>query len=296
MSALSSIRSVFTGVLLFSFFFAPASASANPWMDYASLYRDTVGGVVLIYGQTGEMASKGTGAIIRPDGLVITNAHVVLDAYTGRPFDQLTIFTHPGRATGNVEEDLSLPHGCEIVAVDTDLDLALLRMYPRGWQERIRHIPVGDSEYVVIGEPTFAIGHPESGAFWTLTTGQIGAILQDFGGVSGRDMFQMETSVNRGNSGGPLIDGNGQLIGVNSLIARQSEDGMAITGINFALRAAVVRDFVARSGELLEQAPGDPDPPRSAPVTLVSEAVPRPPASGATTPTSFVQRRIPDVI
>ena len=149
-------------------------------------------------------------------------------------------------------------------------------MHPRAAGETVDYLLLGNSESISIGEPTMAIGHPEQGAFWTLTTGQIGALLEDFSGVSGKHVFQMETSVNRGNSGGPLIDGNGQMIGVNSMIARQARDGMAITGVNFAIRSRVVRDFVSRSGESLDKAVPRVDTSTLPPATTVVRTPPPP--------------------
>jgi len=105
-------------------------------------------------------------------------------------------------------------------------------------------------EDVGVGEATAAIGHPEHGAKWSLTTGRIGGEWADFEGVKGKDVYQMETSVNRGNSGGPLLDGNGYMVGINTAIARRSEDGLAITGINFAIKSSVVRRWL---GDTLSQ-------------------------------------------
>src|SRR5437764_1171737 len=121
---------------------------------------------------------------------------------------------------------------------------------------------------VGVGEATAAIGHPEHGAKWSLTTGRIGGEWANFEGVTGKDVYQMETSVNRGNSGGPLLDGNGYMVGINTAIARRSEDGLAITGINFAIKSSVVRRWL---GETLSQIEAKKAPP--------PKAEPPPPAS-----------------
>ena len=118
-------------------------------------------------------------------------------------------------------------------------------------------------------------GHPESGAKWSLTTGRIGGTWSDFDGVKGKDVYQMETSVNRGNSGGPLLDGNGYLIGINTSIARKAPDGLAITGVNFAIQSSVVRHWIDSSHQQIAQAPDlqPSTPPPQAPPP-VEETVP----------------------
>src|SRR5206468_6675576 len=124
---------------------------------------------------------------------------------------------------------------------------------------------------------TAAIGHPEHGAKWSLTTGRIGGEWANFEGVTGKDVYQMETSVNRGNSGGPLLDGNGYMVGINTAIARRSEDGLAITGINFALKSSVVRAWIATTlGKLDNQVDNGPASATPPPPQQVAAAEPAP--------------------
>jgi len=73
----------------------------------------------------------------------------------------------------------------------------------------------------------------------------VSAEIDDFNGTKGKNVFQMETAVNRGNSGGPLLDYRGYLIGINSMIARESKDGLAIVGINFAIKADAAIKWMA---------------------------------------------------
>ena len=100
----------------------------------------------------------------------------------------------------------------------------------------------------MVGDPVLAIGHPESGGLWSLTSGRIGSIIKNQSGIKGKHVFQTETSLNRGNSGGPLLDGNGDMVGVNTNISRRSSDGLAITGINFAVQSNVLRDWLRVGG------------------------------------------------
>jgi serine protease Do len=66
--------------------------------------------------------------------------------------------------------------------------------------------------------------------------------------VPGKHVFQTETGLNRGNSGGPLIDENGQQIGVNTSMARKAKDGLAITSISFAVKSSVAKEWLAKQG------------------------------------------------
>jgi serine protease Do len=216
-------------------------------IDYKKLYSSVSPAVVLIYGEQGPMGSIGTGSIIHRSGLVVTNAHVILDHETKQPFEKLFIFLKPDRITGQNETDLKKGFHARLLSYQPALDLALLQM--DGAPEGLPVVSLATSD-VGVGEATAAIGHPEHGAKWSLTTGRIGGEWSDFEGVKGKDVYQMETSVNRGNSGGPLLDGNGYMVGINSAIARRSEDGLAITGINFAIKSSVVRGWL---GKMLPQ-------------------------------------------
>jgi serine protease Do len=93
-----------------------------------------------------------------------------------------------------------------------------------------------------------AIGHPEQGGLWTLTTGTISSEFDNFNGVAGKHVFQTETGLNRGNSGGPLLDQQGRMIGVNTAIARVAADGMPIASISFSLKSAVAKEWLGRHG------------------------------------------------
>jgi len=72
-----------------------------------------------------------------------------------------------------------------------------------------------------------------------LTTGVISAFRVNYGGVPGKDLFQTDASINRGNSGGPLLDEGGVMVGINSMIARKADDGLTITDVNFSIKSSV---------------------------------------------------------
>jgi serine protease Do len=246
-----------------------AFAARADEIDYKRLYSNVSPAVVLIYGEEGALGSIGTGSIIHKSGLVVTNAHVILDHDTQKPFGKIFVFLKPDKVTGS-NDDLKRGYHAQLLAFNAALDLAILLI--DGAPAGLPTVPIADGD-VGVGEATAAIGHPEHGAKWSLTTGRIGGEWDNFEGVTGKDVYQMETSVNRGNSGGPLLDGNGYMVGINTAIARKSEDGLAITGINFAIKSSVVRKWV---GETLGQV--------EAKKRKVAEPPPPPPAVAAAEP------------
>jgi serine protease Do len=229
----------------------PAVAQLSPRQIYQERAPATV--LVVAARQGSSSSSAGTGSVIGRDGLVATNCHVIWDASTKAPLPVLHVFLKPERLTGDLKKDLSRHFAAEALACDPDLDLALLRM--KAPPPDLVLMPLGDPEEIGPGDDTAAIGMPEQGGLWTITTGRIGNEFQDFKGVRGKHVFQTETSLNRGNSGGPLLDIWGRLVGVNTSIARQGEGGLAIVGINFALKASVLRDFASRHQVALAYAP-----------------------------------------
>ena len=249
-----------------------AAAARAEEIDYKRLYTTVSPAVVLIYGEEGETGSIGTGSIVHKSGLVVTNAHVILNHATKAPYGKLFIFLKPDRVTGSNDQDLKRGFHAQWLSYNATLDLALLLM--DGAPEGLPTVPLAQDE-VGVGEATAAIGHPEHGARWSLTTGRIGGEWADFEGVTGKDVYQMETSVNRGNSGGPLLDGNGYMVGINTSIARRSEDGLAITGVNFAIKSSVVRKWLGETMAQLDAKKGktsEPLPP--APQVAASEPAP----------------------
>jgi serine protease Do len=109
-------------------------------------------------------------------------------------------------------------------------------------------IEFADAGQVVVGEQVYAIGHPEQGGLWSLTAGVISAYRADYGGVAGKNLFQTDASINRGNSGGPLLDDTGHMVGINSLIARKAADGLTITDVNYSIMSDVAINWMATMG------------------------------------------------
>ena len=263
--------------------YAPTAAEASPQpMSPRQLYKRFSKSVVLVFGTDGSaQGSAGTGSIISDDGQIITNAHVVMK--NGRPYKRLFVYTKPKKLTGSMNRDLKHRHEVVLMDHDSKLDLALLRM--KKVPDDLQPIGFADPDEVEIGEPVVAIGMPETGGLWTLTTGSISAVVANFNNVRGKDVFQTEASVNRGNSGGPLLNVFGHMVGINTSISRRAADGLAITDINFSLKSSVAVNWLRRRrlmtlayatpGDVKEQtlvAMADPPPSRRKPKTYKVDA------------------------
>lgn len=227
-------------------------------MDEARVFEEAAPAVVVIaaYGDRGQ-SEKGTGSIIRKDGLILTNAHVVLD-------NAQQIYTHfaIGLYDKNNASRLSMAAKgvlqAKVVGLNEEMDLALLQL--KGHAEDLPTLQFANSNSVRVGDPVVAIGHPEKGALWTLTSGSISAPINDFKGRKGWDVFQTETSINRGNSGGPLINQHGHIVGINVGTNRVADDKFPITDINFAIQSKVAKNWLDKKGISLAYATPPPEP------------------------------------
>ena len=167
-------------------------------------------------GQKGN--GHGSGFVISPDGLIVTNNHVVEDARTVR-ISMPDGFAGEGRVLGR----------------DPDTDIALVRAdgSPSAWA------PLGDSKRLRRGQIAIAIGNP-LGYEWTVTAGVVSALGRSMRASTGRlidDVIQTDASLNPGNSGGPLVSSAGEVIGVNTAVIRGAQ------GIAFAV-ASNTANFV----------------------------------------------------
>lgn len=210
------------------------------------VYKTASPAVVLIVASQGGSSSMiGAGSVITDSGYVITNAHVVIDDETGGPFSKVRVYTRPVEITGDFQRDLTNKYDATVVRYDRDLDLALLKVEGLGGDTGA--ISLANPGDIMVGEEVVAIGHPEQGGLWTLTYGRISGHKANQANIRGKDVYQTDTSVNRGNSGGPLLDKRGYLVGVNTNIARTGAGGLAITGVNFALKSSVVHSWLKES-------------------------------------------------
>ncbi|HXT00010.1 MAG TPA: serine protease [Elusimicrobiota bacterium] len=221
---------------------AVPAAPAAPVLSPKEIYvKDAPSVVLILAGRPTGQGELGTGSVIDTQGRVLTNAHVIVDDRTGEPYPSIRVYLKPEKITGDPKADLADPITAKVARYDRALDLAVLTL---DRAPRVPALSLGDDAGVETGDPVVAIGHPEQGGLWTLTQGVVSTVLADLGGVPGKDAFQTDASINRGNSGGPLIDRSGTIIGINTSMARKAADGLTITSVNFSIKSSVARRWL----------------------------------------------------
>lgn len=167
---------------------------------------------------------SGTGVIWNKDGYILTNFHVIDGAR------QITI---------TLQDQTSWP--AEIIGTSPAKDLAVLRI--KAPREKLTPLPLGNSSSLTVGRKVLAIGNP-FGLDTTLTVGVVSALgreIQSTNQRTIRNLIQTDAAINPGNSGGPLINSNGELIGINTAI--YSPSGASV-GIGFAIPVNSVKKIV----------------------------------------------------
>ena len=200
----------------------------------AQIYRSRSAGVVTIYAffgdsSAGVAAAQGSGFVVSADGLVLTNAHVVTtagEAGDGAVKAARKVYV-AFRGGDRVEAD--------VVGWDTFDDVGVLRVRRSG--RKLVPVPLGDSSRVVVGQPVAAIGSP-FGNEGSLSVGVVSAVQREIESLTSRfelvDAIQTDAPINHGNSGGPLFDGAGRVIGINAQI-RSNGDNAGFEGVGFAV-------------------------------------------------------------
>jgi serine protease Do len=171
--------------------------------------------------QTRKTTSLGSGFIIDPAGYVVTNNHVIADA------DEITVKLH---------DDTDLK--AELVGRDTKTDIAVLKVKT---DKPLSAVTWGDSDTARVGDWVLAIGNP-FGLGGTVTAGILSARQRDINSGPYDDFLQTDASINRGNSGGPMFNMDGRVIGINTAIF--SPSGGSI-GIGFAIPSSIAKEVVA---------------------------------------------------
>ena len=163
----------------------------------------------------------GSGFIIDAKGIVVTNNHVIETA------DDIRVILHNDKS-----------FEAELLGRDPETDIAVLRIKPEG--ERLRAVQFGDSDGVSVGDWVLAIGNP-FGLGGTVTAGIVSARGRDIGNGRYDDFIQTDASINRGNSGGPLFNLDGEVIGINTAIFSQTGGSV---GIGFAISSNLALNVV----------------------------------------------------
>ncbi len=170
-----------------------------------------------------ELTSSGSGFLIDKAGYLISNYHVIKDATAIKVFFS----------------DAKKEYAAEVVGVDPDTDLALLKIVAKNID--FPFLPLGNSDLVETGDIVIAIGNP-FGLSHTFTTGVISAKGRT--GIANRyeNFIQTDTVINPGNSGGPLLNLNGEVIGINSNILSQTQSSI---GLGFSIPVNMAKTVVA---------------------------------------------------
>lgn len=182
--------------------------------------------------RTNDQAGYGSGFIIDPSGYIITNQHVVQDAY------QIVVTLWDG----------SVYHA-KLLGSGGDLDIAVLKI---DVHHTLQSMTFGDSNALKIGDDVLAIGNPY-GVGTTVTKGIISAVNRDLNRSIFDSYIQTDAAINRGNSGGPLVNTSGDVVGVNTAYYKGPAENGGFIGLGFAVPSAVAKaafDLIRQFGYL----------------------------------------------
>jgi len=163
--------------------------------------------------------SLGSGFIINQDGCIVTNSHVIENA------DKIKVILKDGKE-----------FEAEVVGLDSKTDIALIKVDPK---QNLPSVKFGDSESLMVGQWVVAIGSP-FGLEQTVTAGIVSAKGRVIGSGPYDDFIQTDASINPGNSGGPLLNMDGEVIGINTAIIESGQ------GIGFAIPINLARGIIAQ--------------------------------------------------
>ena len=182
-----------------------------------------------VFGQTSSTAVSGTGFVVSSDGYIITNYHVIEYAYNSN--NKITVLFKDGTS-----------YEASIAGAEEENDIAVLKIDATD----LVPVSVGDSDGIAVGDNVFAIGNPLGELDFTMTSGRVSALDRSIVTDSkiAINMFQFDAAVNSGNSGGPVYNENGEVIGV--VTAKVNSSG--VEGLGFAIP---INDAVEIANDLI---------------------------------------------
>ena len=181
-----------------------------------------------------EMVGRGTGIILSDDGYIVTNAHCIYDDSSQY---------HAGEALDvSVRFSDNTDHKAKIIAYDTDTDIAVIKVDETG----LTPATFGNSDDLRVGELVIAVGNPLGfDLFGSVTSGIVSALNRHIS-VNEKDMnlLQTDAAINEGNSGGPLLNSCGQVIGINSAKMSSSYGNASVEGLGFAIPISDAKEII----------------------------------------------------
>ena len=184
------------------------------------------------FGQTSSSAVSGSGFIVSSDGYILTNYHVIEYAYKGNY--AVTVMLHDGTR-----------YEASIVGVEDCNDIAVLKIDASG----LDPVTFGDSDKLSVGDDVYAVGNPLGELEFSMTTGHVSALdrlITTDESAEAINMFQIDAAVNSGNSGGPVYNANGEVVGI--VTAKYSDTG--VEGLGFAIpindAAKIANDLITK--------------------------------------------------
>jgi putative serine protease PepD len=211
-----------------------AKAVANTAPSATQIYERDSAGVVSITARTPEGVDEGTGFVLNETGLILTNDHVV----AGASAIQIGVGSGSSKTTREAK----------LLGEEANSDVALIQVNPSGLG--LKALKLGDTSTMRVGDQVYAIGNPY-GLEETFTRGIVSALNREIQAPDGARISgaaQTDAALNPGNSGGPLLNTQGEVVGVNSQIAsdQSSQGGQpGSTGVGFAISTATVKQAVA---------------------------------------------------
>lgn len=193
-----------------------------------------------IWGQRSKSAVAGTGFVISSDGYIMTNYHVISYAVL-----------YGGEVTVMFEDGTTRTVGADgIIGYSADNDVAVIKIDAEGLT--LNPVVFGDSDNLIVGEEVYAVGNPLGELTYSMTPGIVSAldrvitITDDTGATKAINMFQISAGVNHGNSGGPVYNSKGEVIGI--VAAKYQDDGAEALGF-----AIPINDAIAIAKQVIEK-------------------------------------------